>query len=292
MKLKKFLTVFLFIFCCVTLVGCFGGGEPQLYVETTDTIFKFYQSNLLDEQKRMFTEIDTLGMKEDELLKVNSPRRILENNAREEMAIIAAVECYNMTTTPKEVYIDYQDDDIIHVKLVNRVYECKIYTDNNVYEYDFNIVKENGALKVNYKKDVLETKKTCKAEVVFNTLTSNLYIKLESYNTITGEATVTYKDFYALNNNYTALRLNATKELEGVKSMYSLNMFKEIVTFNIKISSITEVRDAGKINESELSIDSFKQTYTTEKCGFLVNYDSKTNKAVTYTIFGNINNWQ
>lgn len=289
MKIKKLFAMLLVAFCCFTFAGCFGGGDPVLYVETTDTIYSFYEEKLLEQQAVMFKEVDNIGMKEEEYLKLSIPRNVLETNAREELAIMASIECYNLESTPKELYIDYQEDDIIHVKLVNRVYVCRVHTDEGIFTYNFKIAKENGAFKINYKKDVNDVSKNCIAEVIFNTQTSNLYIRLDTYND-NGEMLTTYKDFYFLNNSHTALRINTAKTVNNAKSTYSFNMFKEVVAFNIKIAATTEVTD--KLTESELSIDKFKQTNATEKCGYIYSYDSKSHKTAIYTPFGNLDTWQ
>ena len=289
MKIKKLFAMLLIAFCCFTFAGCFGGGDPVLYVETTDTIYKFYEEKLLDQQALMLKEVDNIGMREDEYLRLSIPRIVLEANAREELAIMAAIECYNLTESPKELYIDYQEDDIIHVKLVNRVYVCRVHTDDGIYNYEFKIAKENGAFKITYKKEINNVSKNCIAEVIFNQQTGNLYIRLDTYSD-NGDMLTTYKDFYFLNKSHTALRINTAKTVNNEKSTYSFNMFKEVVAFNIKIAATTEVVD--KLTENELSLDVFKQTNATEKCGYLFSYDSKNNKTAIYTPFGNLDTWQ
>ena len=287
-KKSKLLTILASLLCCFMLVGCTGGGSSK-FVSTPKSIYTFYQS-YLTAQDSLDDDIAKINFSNTEKLNINYATNSVYNTKQEELAIIASIECYNTNISPKEIYINIENGNgIISVKSSSRVYVCEIILNNVTTKYEFTISKETSSGKyiVKYYQEVNGSQKECKSDVIFDKTTSHLSIDISSYNSL-GEQIKTNKDFYILNNNHTAIKIDSIEGTGNNRSMYSFSAYKEIVSYSLKISSINT--EGAKLVESDLSRQDIVRTQTSENCGYIVDFNSNAN-VPTYETFGDMTKW-
>ena len=299
--MKKFFVSILMVFCIFTLAGC-GGVTESIFMETSSGIYDFYVNSLISAQNSYRTDINRLDAENSQKEKVDfawNGQKIIEI---EELAIISSIECYNLTSQPKELYLsDVNGIDLISVKQSRSVYECSLSKDNQKYDFSFSISRDatSKSYKVSYKQTILEEEKNCSASVIFDKSVSHLKIDTISYyetstiNTNNEEETSVekievLKNFYNLVNNHKASQINVMFGNGNNTLLYSFNVYKQAIDSSLKIAKIEKKETT--IDENNLSLAKFAQSTTNDICGYIVNYKSSQNKAETKT-FGDMSKW-
>ena len=291
--MKKFLMSILMMFCVFALVGC-GGMTESIFMETNLGIYDFYVDNLLSAQSGYKSDLNRLDADNSQKEKVNFAWNGQNYLEVEELAIVSSIECYNLTSIPKECALNGVNGvGLIAVKQVKNHYECSFSKDGQEIKYTFSIQREPASsnYKVRYKQTILGEEKDCSSTVVFDKAKSHLKIDSISYystNEETIEKIEVSKNFYKLVNNHTASQINVIFGSGNNALLYSFNIYKQAIDSNIKISKI-ERKETDAL-ESNLSLDKFAQSTENDICGYIVSYKSTKNKAETKT-FGEIDKW-
>ncbi len=285
--MKKYFVSILLIVCCMLFVGC-GQDSTSIFIATGKSLYSFYDETVLTAQDSYTSDIQKVNANNKD--KINYAWNGLSQAKVEERAIIASIECYNTTASPKELYLD-GDNSLISVKQKGAKYICTINDGTKDLTYSFTITRNTTTsdYTVKYQSLVDDTKK-CTANVGFNKSKSNLAINLTTYIMLDSTVTKleTYKNFYTLQNNHTAARFNIQIGSGNNSSIYTFNIYKQVVDFNLKIA-VSSVKESA-IDESTLSLDKFVLSQKTDNGGYIVKYRQGTNSA-TIDTFGNVSNW-
>ena len=287
--MKKYFVSILLVLCCMFFVGC-GQDSSSIFIATSKSIYSFYNETLLTAQDGFASDIQKANTNNSD--KINYAWNGLSQAKVDERAIIASIECYNTTASQKELYLD-NDDFLVYVnnkqKVVN--YICTINDGTQDLTYSFTITRNTSTNEYTVKyQSLVDSTKTCTANVSFSKSKSNLAISLTTYFLSGGTVTKleTYKNFYTLQNNHTAARFNVQIGVGNNSSIYTFNIYKQVVDFNLKIA-VSSVKESV-IDESTLSLDKFVLSQKTDKGGYIVKFRQSTNTAITDT-FGDVSNW-
>lgn len=283
MKLKSFILSFILIICAVVMVGC--TNEPTSNLSSTDLgIYDLYYDYMYKTQTDI-KNIDTSGFAQDDVLKASVVLNNVDNLIEEEVAIIASIECYNMTTTPKRININI-DNGLISVRYENKVFICEISYENGTNKiYNFSISKESTTNKYTVSYTQYSNLQS-KAFVIFNKEISYISIDLTSYDQ-EGEKYQNKKEFYLLANSNKVLNINVSIGSASNRIIYGVTFYKEVFNYNAKISSCNNFSAA--LDSTQLTKENVVISKTNDNYGYLV--DCAENTGVSYSTFGDVNNW-
>ena len=282
MKKSFFVTIFILVVSLV-LCGCASAPLNNL-CETTYGVYDLYCNCLLKCQTEISQNITVQDFSGGDQNKANSVLNNLNLLPEEELAIIASVECYNMAATPKSITMDMYGG-IINVRQQDSKYHCELsYNNGTVSNYVFEIDRSNSTSPciVTYEK----RNNRCTSNVLFNQKTGYISISITSYNDNNQKVEIK-KQFYLLQNNHMALRINFAVGSASNRTIYGIDYFREVFNFNAKISVLQTF--SGAINQENLTIDRFVTAFANDTCGYILKH--KDGKATDVTTFGDLNNW-
>ncbi len=288
MKFKKIIIMCLTVMFCFLFSACNFTNTSKI-LSTNENIYNFYCDSLLKTQNSIETDINKFSLNTENKSKINATLDLTDVTLQEEIAIISGIECYNLVSSPKEVYLDI-DNGVIFVKQQGRSYISTITIDEVSYEYEFSISKDSitNEYTVNYKKNINEENLLCSAKVVYDMSQSRLSIKIQSYSDKTGQKFESYKDCYSLVNNNKALRINILQGDTNNRSIYVIDTYKEIINFKTKVASCNAL--SGDLLVGEINENTFISSSSTDKCGFILEYDADTQNPAINT-FGDLTKW-
>ena len=283
--MKKYFVSILMVFCMLAMVGC-ANSSQSVFIDTADNIYSFYVESILTSQTGYDKDVKKVQAEQSQNEKISFLWNSKSIVNVEELAIISSIECYNMTSSQKELYLQNgEGDDLITVKQVRNTYECSLTQNGTKYNYSFIISRDASSktYKVTYKLTLNEEEKSCTSYVLFDK--TNSYYLADDLSISKIEV---LKDFYNLKNNHTACRFNVILGSGNNSLMYAFNIYKQGLDFGLKISNIERKED--NIDENVLSLSKFSQSSQNDKCGFIVTYKSSKNETVTNT-FGDMSKW-
>lgn len=283
-RLKKIIVSLMLVFCSLFFAGCLGSNTESNFVETSEDIYGFYLNTFISAQNGMNSDIDKIKTEFTDQSKIDSAWNAQTKLKVEEMAIIASIQCFNQTSTQKELYLDDGEDGLVVVKKQSSNYVCSLFGE----QYSFNINnKSSGQYAISYQK----YSQNCSADVKFDSKKSHIMIYIKSYyQNYSGSAERfdEMKDFYNLKNNNTVIRFNTLDGSGSTKTNYAFNIYKRIIDFDLKIARITQKEN--EIEEENLSTETFTKSTTNDRGGYIFNYNSSSENP-TKTSFGDISLW-
>ena len=283
MKKSFFVTIFALMISLV-LSGCTQAPLNNL-CETTYGVYDLYCNCMLKCQTEISQNISVQDFSGADQNKANTVLSKLSILPEEEIAVIASVECYNMVSTPKSVTMDMYGGLINVRQQQDGKFNCDLsYDSGTTANYVFEIDRSNSTSPcvISYKKQ----NNNCSANVLFNQKTGSISLTLTSFNE-NNQKVVISKQFYLLQNNHMALRINFSIGSASNKVNYGIDYFREVFNFNAKISVLQTI--GGAINQDNLTIDRFVTAFTNDICGYILKH--KDGKATEVTTFGDLNNW-
>ncbi len=288
MKFKKSLMILVMMMFCFVLTACDFTNSSKI-VSTDENIYNYYCDVLLETQNNIQSDINKISLNNDNKNKIDTAINLINITSREELAIISGIECYNLVSSPKEIYLDV-DNGIIFVKQQGRNYVCTIQYDDVSYVYELSIAKDSttGEYTINYEKTINQKNNLCSAKVIYDLEQSRLSIKVQTHNDISGEKFESYKDCYSLINNNKALRINILQGDTNNRSIYVIDTYKQIINFKTKVASCNNL--SGDILVSDLNDNTFISSLASDNCGFILEYNADTQNP-TINSFGDLTKW-
>ena len=281
--MKKSFFVIMLMLVVFLFAGCLEG-TGNILVETDYGVYDLYYNCMIKCETEIQDNINAQDFEEADQNKASSVLSKIDLLAQEELAIVASVECYNMISTPKSITIDMKDG-LITVKQQNGKFVCELhYEGGDIVEYNFSITKETSSspCAVSYKKQ----NNDCKATVLFDKSTSNLVITIASFNESFQKVDIR-KQFYLLQNNRMALKMNFAIGAASNRTIYGVDYFKEAFNFNAKLSSLQAF--SGSIKTENLTMDKFVVETSNDICGYILKH--KDGKETDINSFGDLKNW-
>lgn len=276
MKSKK-LFVLLLIFCCFAFIGC--DNITTQFVQTNYGIYDFYFKNMVSCQNSINDDISSVNINADDKTKINLVLDNLKSTIYEEMAILASIECYGTMSNPKEIIIS-SNDVFISVELQqNKNYVCNMTVGESEYNYSFNITKDgvSNVYSVKYSKTISDENYSCTANVYFDKQISRISVNVESYSN-SGSKISTFKDFYALKNNNSALKINLVLGESNNRSIYAIDTYREIFAFKTKISNCNSIQNTIDINN--LTMNQLIVSNENDNSGYIIDFNFENENPV------------
>ena len=281
--MKKSFFVMVLMLVAFLFAGCLES-TGNILVETSYGVYDLYYNCLVKCETEIKNNISVQDFEEADQTKANSVLSKVDILAQEELAIVASVECFNMISTPKNITID-MNEGIITVKQQSGKFVCKLsYVNGDVVEYTFSITKETSTspCAISYKKQ----NNDCKATVLFDKYTGNLVITIASFNESFQKVDLR-KQFYLLQNNHMALKMNFAIGSASNRTIYGVDYFKEAFNFNAKLASLQAF--SGSIKVENLTMDKFVAESSNDICGYILKH--KDGKETEIRSFGDLKNW-
>ncbi len=259
---KSHLFVFILSMLCMFLVGC---GETPLSVttSTTSTVYDFYTNELLASQEKILTEISQTNFTDEGH---ESRVGVFDNMdllSCEESMVLAGVQCFNLVSQNKEIYVDY-NGSVINVSGVGNSFVCTVVDENGqtLNEYTLTISRNNNTYIINYNKTTGGQSHACVANVEFDQSTSYLSMDVSSV-TEDGSSARIRKVFYSLANEQEALQV----ELSINSYCYEARYFEEAQKCKLKLSRRERIGDS--VTLPQLSLDVFCEA-NGDICGYSI----------------------
>ena len=286
--IKKTLLIVSLIMLSFMVSACSISNTSKI-VSTNDKIYNFYCDALLETQNNIGIDINKISLNTENKNRINSVLSNINLVSKEELAIIASIECYDMASTPKVLYLDITDG-IVYVKQQGKTYMCNVKQNNVEANYEFSITKNSTTQEYNisYEKQIVNQNELCKANVFFDKQTSKLSIELETYDDISGQKFEIRKECYSLINSNRALRVNIVKGTSNNRSIYVIDTYKQIINFKTKIASCNDKSENIKIED--INQNKFVSSSSTDNCGYIFEYSAESSNPTVET-FGDLSQW-
>ncbi len=288
MKIKKSLLIVMMLILSVFISACDFTNTSKI-TSTDENIYNYYCDILLETQNNIGNDINKISLNNENKNRINTAINLVSISSREELAVISGIECYNLVSSPKEIYLDV-DDGRIFVKQQGRNYVVVITVNNISYTYELSIAKDSttNEYTINYEKTINNQNYLCTAKVLYDMAQSHLMVKIQTYNDITSERFESYKDCFSLINSNKALRINILQGETNNRSVYVIDTYKQIINFKTKVASCNAL--SGDIDINDINNNTFITSQASDICGFILEYNADTQNP-TINSFGELSNW-
>lgn len=286
---RVFGVLFILLLTCITFVGC-GQTQVSNLVKTDKGIYDFYCDNVASVRQSFFDDLKNVEMESTDKAKVDYVKNNVLSQKQEELAAIASIECYEITATNKEVYLE-SEDGLIYVVLSGKNYICNLKSGQAEFSYTFTISKSDSKYSIKYKKIVSGTNKDCLIGVSYDKTLSHLTCDTESYLS-DGSYIKIYTDFYALVNSQSVIRETIYQGATNNRSITTFETYKKIYSYKAKIAKSTQSN--GAILTENLSEETFANSTSNDSCGYLIVVDKEKTGSANETkvnTFGEITSW-
>ncbi len=288
MKITKTFLIIMMLVICVFVSACDLTTTSKI-TSTDENIYNYYCDTLLETQNNIEKDINKISLNNDNKNKINTAINLVSISSREELAIISGIECYDLVSSPKEIYLDVENGRI-YAKQQGRNYIVVININDISYIYELSISKDatTNEYTINYEKTINSQKYLCSAKVLYDTSQSHLMVNIQTYNDISGEKFENYKDCFSLLNSNKALRINILQGETNNRSVYVIDTYKQIINFKTKVASCNAL--SGDIIIDDINNNSFITSNATDICGFILEYNADTQNPAINS-FGDLTKW-
>lgn len=286
---KKLFLLFAFVFSmCFTLVAC-GETDESIFVVTSQSAYKFYSQSLNTSEINIALAANSANLVGETKNQIYNILQLEEELKKEETAILATVDFFNLPTNSggnKEYYFDMPSGTIYITQQTNRNYLAKLLLEDETISFEFKVTKDTLLNKYSFEYYKGQQNLACKATVTYLNNVSNLHVVIESYTQTT--KLVISKEIYSLLNDNLAQRTTVIVGTGNNRRIFNVEAYSEILANKVKFAKSAD--DAGKIPTENLSIDNFAKSAITDIVGVVINRNLADNQCKTEN-FGNVNDW-